>query len=296
MNYLVYDVGGTFIKYALMNEKGQILKKDKFPTPRDKQSFYEAVEQVYHHYQDHELRGIAFSLPGVVDVKQGIVYNGGGCPYLHEEPLVSRVEALSGLPAAIENDGKCAGLAEVWLGNAQDVQDAIVIVVGSAMAGAIIHQRQVLHGKHLIAGEISNVIIDSRRQDNKPTLFAHSATYGLRNKVARAKGLDFKEVSGERIYEWAKENDSIAIEALEDMYYDLAVQAYNFQYTYDPEVILFGGGISENPDFLPGIQRYVDRLAGLKHQFAKPVILPCRFNNDSNLIGALYHLKESRNV
>lgn len=292
--YLVFDVGATFIKYALMNDKGAILEKNKVPTPKNKEEFFQVIERVYYQYQAQNIIGCAMSLPGVIDVENGIVYQGGGCPYLHEVNVVTELEAITHVPCAIENDGKCAGLAEVWLGNAKDVQDAIVIVVGSGVGGAIIHNRQVLHGKHLIAGEISNLIIHGDRTSDHKKLFAYSATYVLRMKVAKAKGLAMDEVTGELIYEWASQNDEIAINALEDMYYDMAVQAYNFQYTYDPEVILFGGGISENPLFMQGVQKYVDELAKMPHQFVKPEIKPCLFNNDSNLIGALYHLKNRK--
>ena len=288
--YLIYDVGGTFVKYALMNEKGIILEKNKVATPRNKEDFFSTMKEIFEKYQTKPLKGTAFSLPGVIDVENGIVYRGGGCPFLHEVNVVEEMETITHLPCAIENDGKCAGLAEMWLGNAKDKKDAIVMVVGSAIAGAIIHDRKVIHGTHLIAGEISNLVINANRKTMDTQLFAYSATYGLRYKVAKGKNLEFSEVTGEKIYAWAKDGDEVAQECLEDMYFELAVQAYNFQYTYDPEIILFGGGISEEPLFIQGIQRYVDELSKKRHQFAKPVIDVCKFNNDSNLIGALYHL------
>lgn len=288
--YLVYDVGGTFVKYALMDEMGTVIEKNKVPTPRNKEDFFRTLKEIYEKYQCQSLKGTALSLPGVIDVEHGIVYKGGGCPFLHEVNVVKEMENMTGLPCAIENDGKCAGLAEIWQGNARDKKDAIVMVVGSAIGGAIIHDRKVIHGSHLIAGEISNLIINANRKTMETQLFAFSATYGLRYKVASAKGMDVSEVTGEKIYAWAKAGDEISQECLEDMYFELAVQAYNFQYAYDPEIVLFGGGISEEPLFIQGIQHYVDELSKKSHQFAKPVIDACKFNNDSNLMGALYHL------
>lgn len=55
----------------------------------------------------------------------------------------------------MENDAKCAGLAEAWIGSAQAYDDAIIVVLGTGIGGAIIKNKQIHHGAHLFAGEIS---------------------------------------------------------------------------------------------------------------------------------------------
>lgn len=300
--YLVFDIGATFVKYAIVSENGEIEAKNKMPTASKDgiDHFIATLVNVYNEYKHYNVKGIALSLPGAVDVEKGIVYNGGGVPILHE---VCLKEVLSkqcdNLPVALENDGKCAGLAEVWLGNASDVDDCVVMVIGSGIGGAIIHNRQIVRGNRLIAGEISNILVGYTREKIEQGIspmydcFAFKASSVLLcHTVAKLKELDPKEVSGEKIYEWADAGDEICINALEDVYFNIAMQAYNFQYTYDPDVILIGGGISEQPKFLEGIIRYVDKLASFKHQFAKPIVKNCKFNNDSNLLGALYNFMQ----
>ena len=99
--YLVFDVGGTFIKYALMDQKGKIYEKYKVPTPfQDGKvddngdeitpytvktedgiaAFLEQIDIIYGKYsKEYQITGIAMSLPGQVNVNQGIVYGGRGC-------------------------------------------------------------------------------------------------------------------------------------------------------------------------------------------------------------------------
>lgn len=302
MKFLVFDIGGTFVKYAIIDEKGHILKKSKMPTLNKAglEPFINSLVNVYEQYKHLELDGIAISVPGAVDVEKGIVYHGGGVPFLHEV-CVSEVlsKRCDGIKVSIENDGKCAGLAEVWLGNAKDVQDAVVMVIGSGIGGAIIKDRKIHRGNRLIAGEISNIIVDYTREElieGKSPLFHcyafKASAILLCHKVAKLKGLDPKDVSGEKVYEWAEQGDQICIDALEDVYFNIAMQAYNFQYTYDPDVILIGGGISEQPKFIAGILRYADMFASHQYQFAHPVIKTCKFNNDSNLLGALYNFMQ----
>lgn len=302
MKFLVLDVGGSFIKFAIIDENGKFYKKGKTPTDHrhDKDKFLDILENIYKENKEEGLSGIALSVPGAVDVEKGIVYKGGGVPCLDKVCIIEELsKRCDGIKVAVENDGKSAGLAEVWLGHAKDVQDAIVMVFGSGIGGAIIKDRKIHRGNRLVAGEISNIIVDYTRQDlldGKPlfmNLWALKASaVALSIRVGKMKGKDFKECPGEKIYEWAAAGDEQCIEAIEDMYYSIAMQAYNFQYTYDPDIILLGGGISEQPSFLTGVQKYVDLLSQHEHQFAKPVIKACKFNNDSNLLGALYNFMQ----
>ena len=302
MNYLVFDIGGTFVKYAIIDQDGNIKEKNKMPTliKEGKDAFINTLVNLYEQYKPMQLSGIAISLPGAVDVEKGIVYNGGALPFMHQVCLKDELSSrCDNIKVALENDGKCAGLAELWLGNAKDVQDAVIMVIGSGIGGAIIKDRKIHRGNRLVAGEISNILSDYTREEllagksPLPHCYAFKASSVLLcHRVAKLKGLDPKEVSGEKVYEWAENGDEICIEALEDVYFNIAMQAYNFQYTYDPDVILIGGGISEQPKFLEGISRYVELFAAQKYQFAHPVIKPCKFNNDSNLLGALYNFKQ----
>ena len=176
--YLVFDVGGTFIKYALMDQKGKIYEKYKVPTPfQDGKvddngdeitpytvktedgiaAFLEQIDIIYGKYsKEYQITGIAMSLPGQVNVNQGIVYGGGSLPYLDRVPLGNLISRRCGnVPVALENDAKCAALAEVWIGNAKDCKDACVLVFGTGIGGGIIIDRKVRHGVGMIAGERS---------------------------------------------------------------------------------------------------------------------------------------------
>ena len=132
--YLVFDLGGTFIKYAVITETGEIKTKSKIPTPAKVgdtlENLLEALDGVYNQvYEEYKPEGIAMSLPGQIDVDNGIVYGGGRLTYLHEVNLGKLLsERFGNIPVALENDGKCAALAEIWLGNAKDCNDACVVV------------------------------------------------------------------------------------------------------------------------------------------------------------------------
>lgn len=315
--YLVYDVGGTFIKYALMKGDGEIVKKDKLPTPvkpgQGVDDFVEVIGSIYDSCnREYDLRGIAMDLPGQIDVEQGIVYGGGGLKYLDGVALGGLISSrCDGLRVALENDGKCAALAEVWKGNAADCQDAYVLVFGTGIGGGMIKDRKIHRGNRRIAGELSYFLGDMTREQAenietaeqiegtedtmlKLPFIASSriATTGMTLKVARAKGLSMEEVNGIKMYQWAREGDTEVQEMLEDWYFQIAQMCCSIYAVYDPDIILIGGGISAQPLFLEGIKRYVEKLKKISNIFKDMRVENCKFLNDSNLLGALFNYKQ----
>lgn len=319
--YLVFDVGGSSVKYAWMTADGSIEEKGKTPT-RNKPGdgvpeFVESIGEIYDQYKEKgEIEGIAMGLPGQIDVENGIVYGGGALKYLDDVALADLLaKRCDNLRISLENDGKCAALAEVWMGNAKDAKDACVLVIGTGIGGGIIKDRKVHRGNRLLAGELSYCISNMTRDDlSKITpieqilsmeesyrqidflLCSHSSSGALVAKAAWAKGLPVEEVSGELIYQWAEEGDETINDILEDAYFSIAKECCNLYVTFDPDIILIGGGISAQPAFLAGIQKYVDQLKVVTKVYAGIKLDVCKFRNDSNLLGALYNFKQMYHV
>lgn len=318
--YLVFDVGATYVKYAWMDLEGSIKEKGKIPTRNKKDEgiddFLLSLTEIYGKYKEKGIiEGIAVGLPGQVDVENGIVYGGGGIRYMHNVPLRDLLsERCDNVKVSIENDGKCAALAEVWMGNARDVDTACVLVFGTGIGGGIIKDGKIHRGKRMLAGELSFMVENMAREDleriqcsenmsmydaieQMPFMWsAHAATGSVCYWLAKKKGLEAGDVTGEKIYQWAGAGDKDAQEALEDMYFSIAKQCCNLYVAFDPEVILIGGGISAEPAFIEGIQRYVNRLKGLSIIYKELSIDVCKYRNDSNLLGALYNFKQIYNV
>ncbi|MBP3325291.1 MAG: ROK family protein [Coprococcus sp.] len=311
--YLVFDVGGTFIKYALMTIDGNILEKHKVSTDscgNNLNGFITLLSGIYQSYKEgNMIEGIALAIPGLVDVENGIVYEGGALPYLHKMNIGAILsEACDGITVALENDGKCAALAEVWQGNAKDCDNAFLIVVGTGIGGGIVINRHVYRGNALVAGELSFLLENMTREevedfddiDNAETSEERwkcgkyiaagcCSTNALRKRVANEKGISEHDISGEDIFQMAEQGDKVCIDAIEDMCFMLAKHCMDIYMIMNPDIILIGGGISAQPKFIPCIQKYADKIRKITHMYDKLVIKPCKFGNDSNLIGALYH-------
>jgi predicted NBD/HSP70 family sugar kinase len=289
--YLVVDIGGTLVKTALMDRGGKIIIKDTRPASRENiekfdTTLYEAIDSLY----SDDIRGIAVSTPGAVDVETGIIYNGGSFPFQHRVNLQKKLADKYGVTVAVENDGRCAALAELWLGSIKGKQDAVVLVLGSGVGGGIILDGKLRHGKNLLAGEMSYVMQAVESESNKADFFGASGS-AVQMIHAINKQKEWPDISdGKKAFAFILAGDEDANHIFDTFCFHIAAQIINLQYILDPEVISIGGGISAQPIVTERIQHAVQELKKVNPMHvAKPHIVCCHYQSDANLYGALYH-------
>lgn len=288
--YFVYDIGGTFIKFALMENNGNIKMKDKFPTTA--KSAEELVAQMVEKFLPYKqaIKGIAVSCPGVVDSEKGVIYQGGSLLFMHEKNLAEMLARECHVPVVLQNDAKSAALAELWLGVAKDVHSAAILTLGSGVGGGIIMDGKLQSGYHLMAGEVSYMESDFDTERLRGEFLGRTGSaVELIKRIATKKNLTDKK-DGEQVFALIAHGDEEANAIFNDYIYGLAIQILNIQYLIDPEIIAIGGGISAQPIV---VERLNDAVAQIKaanpFHAAKPNIVTCRFQNDANLYGALYN-------
>lgn len=297
MRYLVLDVGGSSIKYALMTENLEFIERGKKPTPLDKiESFIDAIGEIYDIYKD-DIEGIAISMPGVLDSEKGYAYTGGALSYNEGKEIVKILKERCPIEITIENDGKCAALAEVWKGSLKDFDDGVVIVLGTGVGGGIVRNKKIHKGKNFFAGEFSFINTNVNNTENTDECWGSiSGSKALINEVAKVKNFPQDELDGYKIFEYANNNDPDILEILDDFTYKLAVQIFNLQCILDPEIFAIGGGISSQEILIQYIKRNVDKYHKSFEidDLPLPNVVGCKFRNDANLIGALYNFITSK--
>lgn len=294
MKYLAIDVGGTFTKYALMDEECKFYEKDKVPT--EKNSLGEFVDMMAAIYEKFagQVGGIAICAPGAIDSETGFMYNGGSLFCIKNINIVELLENRCGVPVTVENDAKCAALAEVWKGSLADCKNSMAVIIGTAVGGAVIVDRKVVKGKHFMAGEFSYLFTDESRWKERSQLLAESGGVpALIRLVERRKQMPEGSLDGEKVFSMVNQGDGETIEMLRQYCRHLAIQISNYQFVVDPERIAIGGGISAQPVLLEMIREALRELNEVfPYSMPIPEVVNCQFYNDSNLIGALYvHLK-----
>lgn len=296
MRYLVIDIGGTFTKYAIMNEQGEFLSKGKVPTRKeDQEDFLNMIVDLFERQKElseDSLNGIAISSAGVIDSKKGYMKNAGTLYCVNDLYICKELSARCMVPVSIENDAKCAALAELWKGSLADCNDAAVMILGTALGGAVIHDRKIIQGKNLMAGEFSYILVNSEDPMNPDmTAAMYCGVPALLKLTAKAKNVSPESVTGELVFDWVNSSDPVAQGVLREYTRRLAVQILNWQFIFNPERVAVGGGISVQPVLLKYIREELERLVEVyPYPVPVPEVINCNFYNDANLIGALYVL------
>lgn len=291
MEYLVLDIGGSAIKYALMTKEVEFIEKGKVETPRDNiENFVDVIGKIYDKYKNR-IKGIAISMPGLLDSERGYAYTGGSLSYNDEKEIVKILQKRCPVKITIENDGKCAALAEVWKGSLKDYYDGVVIVLGTGVGGGIIRNKKIHKGKNFFAGEFSFISTDVNNIEKKENYWGNmNGSKLLIEAAAKAKNMHVEELDGYKIFEYANNKDEEILKVLDDFTYKLAIQIFNVQCILDPEVFAIGGGISSQDILIEYIQKNVDKYhKSFGLNVPKPNVVKCKFRNDANLIGALYN-------
>lgn len=293
MRKLVLDVGGTKIKYALMENDATIFEKGEVDTPLDHlDHLLDVFKEIYSKYQD-QVDGMALSMPGNIDSNVGYMYSGGALMYNQKLNIIEAIQKVIPLPISVENDGKCAALAELWKGNLVNVNDGIVIILGTGIGGGVVQNGKLNRGNHFFAGEFSFIQseVGGFKYENCFALKASTST--LLIGLSKKKGIDFNSINGYDFFNYLDSGDQDAMEVFDEFAANLAFQIYNFQCVLDPQRVLIGGGISKRDIVIEKVKEHLNKVyEQIPVSFPTVEIDHCKFYNDSNLIGALYHYFE----
>ncbi len=288
MKILSIDIGGTAIKYALMDENASFLKRGKLPTPQEGRE--ELLEVLCRLYQENpETEGIAISLPGIIDSENGYCVTGGALLYNDDFYLRHVLYEKCPVKIVIENDAKCAAMAEAATGSLKDVSEGLALIFGTMVGGGIIHDHKLVRGRHFSAGEVSYILPYPDREPRAEHVWGNCCgTPMLCRLYAKKKGLREQDVNGQTVFEAVHQGDDQAIEALDEFTYHIAVQVFNLQAILDPQRIAIGGGISAQPILVEYIRRHLEQLyIRCPYHLPHADVVTCKYQNDANLIGAL---------
>lgn len=297
-NYIVFDIGGSSVKWSIMSKMGDILTKDKIKVVDSVDQFFEELSKIVNINKDNfNLKGIAISSPGAVDSITGIVGGASAIPYIHGPNFKEILKEKTGLDVAIENDANCAALGECWLGAAKEENDCAFVVCASGIGGAIVKDKKVHTGIHKHGGEFGYCIVDYDKDGEEKylTWSRVGSTSALARAISQRKGLEEKDIDGLKAFQLYDEGDIIAVEEVNKYFRYMAIGIYNIQYTYDPEVIVLGGAISEREGYIESINEKLDEImCNNTDGKIKPIVKKCIHGNDANMIGALYNLLNER--
>ncbi|SHH58051.1 ROK family protein [Thermosipho atlanticus] len=265
MKIIGVDLGGTFTKIGLVDSNtGKIIKKKEIETmvelggdavvKRISEGINELVGS-----ETYEAVGIGS--PGSIDIENGIVRFSPNFPDWIDFPLGPKLSNLLNKKVYVENDANSFALGEKWFGAGKGKKHIIVLTLGTGVGGGIISHDILITGANGIGAELGHVIINPKGRlcgcGNYGCLEAYaSATaiikmaYEGRKKFPDSIIFKNDKVTAKAVFDAAKSNDRLGLIIRDEVVEALAVAIASFIHTFNPEVVIIGGGISKAGEFL----------------------------------------------
>ncbi len=289
MNIITLDIGGTFIKAAMMNENAQILEQWKVPSPTTSlEDMLAALDScIAPHLENAD--GIAISMPGRIDTEKGIAHTGGAFTFIRNLEIKKILEDKYNKPVAVDNDGKCAANAENWIGALKDAASGLVYVIGTGIGGGLVIDHKVYRGFTYAACELSCALIDKTGKADGENYIVQKISTATMLKGYSEQSPTKEKIDGIEFFKRVHAGETLANEVFNEFARMTANYFFELQIILDVETIAIGGGISAQPILLKKIQNEVDKIWDIDYPLpcSKPKLVLCQYGNDANLIGAL---------
>ncbi len=305
------DLGGTNIKVGLVNENYEIIAKanakTNLPRPAEEicASIVEAVWQVLNEAKVTigEVNSIGIGTPGVANRNSGIVLYSCNLGFNNTD-LRTLIKAKLGKEVYVENDANAAAFGEVLNGAGKGYKDVVVVTLGTGVGGGIIIDGKIYTGFNFCGAELGHTVIQyGGRQcgcGRKGCFEAYSSATALINMTKEgmqahpdskmweiAGSLD--GVDGKTAFDGMRAGDAAAIDVV-NMYIEyLGCGLTNIVNTFQPEVLLIGGGIcKEGENLTKPLNEFIKRESYCIDPARSTKLDICKLGNDAGIIGAAY--------
>ncbi len=253
---LALDIGGTAVKLALADRKGNLYQKtsadvafDGYRTP----IFVTVREAARRFLGECHPEGIAVSATGQVETETGVIIGTNGkIPNYEGTRLKAGLEEAFGAETWVLNDANAAVLGECFTGKAQGLKNVLMVTLGTGVGGGVVVDGKILEGRRGIAGELGHFPLYA---DGLPCPCGlrgcfenYASTTALIRKCTEKTGLD--RLDGRTIFEKAEAGDEIFLDVLHAWIRDIAAGISGLVHIFNPEMVLLGGGVSAQEDLL----------------------------------------------
>lgn len=306
MKYVGIDIGGMTIKGGIVDEKGNIVARKSVVTSPSKED-YLIVQDIANLIEDlignckDEIVGIGIGCPGSIYDEKGIVRYSCNINF-RNTPMVRMIaEKTQTNNVKLSNDANCAALGETFFGAGKGAKNAIMVTLGTGVGMGIIADGKLITGNRSAGAEGGHIQINIGGAicgcGKKGCYEAYASATALMNQIQAAcekhpDSLLAKRVEEDGndckiVFDCAKEDDKVAIAVIRRYIKYVGIGLVNFANIFAPEVIIIGGGISNQGDnIISSLQRYVSRHKYSIEYKPKVKVVAATLKNDAGIVGA----------
>ena len=295
--YIGIDIGGMTIKGIIIDRKGEVYCQGNIVTGWQNRELTEDMMK-RGNISREEISGVGVGCPGMIDSKNGVVVFAGNLN-LHNFPLAETLEKYLGFKVKITNDANAAALGEAKFGAGKDYRDSILITLGTGVGGGIIIDGKLFEGFKSAGAEMGHMVIVEGGEGctcgRQGCFEAYSSATALMKKTrevmqnnpesAMWRGYNLETVSGKTPFDYPE--DKAANEIIDWYVKYLACGICNLANIFRPQVVMLGGGVSEQGERLTKpLQARVDAQIFGGTKFAPVKVVKATLGSRAGAFGA----------
>lgn len=282
--YIGIDVGGSHIRIGLLDEEFNILNSNDLYI--NNQTFTEdTIESIINSIKkiiNEDVKYIGIGFPGSCDIKNKIVLKASNINYLKFD-LVKILQKEFNIPIYIDNDANCAAIGEMYKGNLKNVENGILLTVGTGIGSGIVINNKIYRGSSFNAGELGHMIFIKNGIEcgcgKKGCLEKYAALSVLK------KALGVNHIKEENIKEIFDNDDMERIDKYNEWLENLAISIVSIYNVLDPEKIVLGGGVCNIFEYIkPALMKKIELIKHIPNQ--NIIIEEAKLGNDAGMVGA----------
>ena len=304
------DLGGTNIVAGVINDQYEIIGRAKTKTnaPRPAEEiFADIIECIKGAAKDagigiDEIESVGIGTPGSVIREKGQIEFANNLNF-HNVPAVDIFKSMLDVDVYLENDANCAALGEAMAGAGIGKKYFIAITLGTGVGSGIVDDGELLIGCNGAGGELGHMVIEFdgeecncgrrgcwERYASATALVNQTKKAMLSNKDSKMWELcsgNIDNVGGRTAFDAMRAGDEAGTKVVEEYIRYVAIGTINVINIFQPEMICFGGGISnEGENLLAPIRQYVDEFHYSRYSDTQTEICKAKLGNDAGIIGA----------
>ena len=287
-----FDVGATKIESVILKDNGEEVDRSRRDCPKDYLKIIQIIKDVVTELEKkhNKVFPIGVCHPGVHSPQTGLVKNAPNCVWIEKKPFQKDLRKALGREVFCENDGNCFALSEAIDGAGKHYKIVYGIILGSGAGGGLAIDKQIVSGPNGVAGEwghnqLPYMAAKKEELDTSSLREAEVESFvsglGLAKRFNKKYG---KNLKSNEIFELYRRHELDAEKMIDDFKVNLAMSLAVIVNILDPDAFIFGGGVTNEIDFLDEIENLTKKyVIGKEYEgvFLKP-----KFGDASGVRGA----------
>ena len=286
------DVGATKIESVVLEDNGKEAHRSRIDCPKDYNQILEAIKKINDQLDSEFKKKLPIGVchPGIHSPQTGLVKNAPNCYWLEKKPFQNDLRKLLNKEVFCENDANCFALSEALDGAAKHYKVVYGIILGSGAGGGLVVDGKIVSGPNGVAGEWGHnqlPFLAAQKEGLDSNVYRECEVESFISGLSIAKRYNKKfnkNLKTHEIFKLYRSSDLDTMKFIDEFKINLAMSLSAIINILDPDVFVFGGGVSNEIDFLNEIHKLVSKyVSGREYE---GIFLKAKYGDASGVRGA----------